>query len=320
MIDRHGRQINYLRLSVTDRCNLRCIYCMPPEGVPRLRHQDILTFEEIERVVKVGAMLGVTKVRLTGGEPLARKGIERLVQCLVATPGIEEVSMTTNGALLAAHAAPLRASGLSRLNISLDTLQPERYRRITRGGSIELVLEGIEAALSAGYDAVKINVVVMREINDDEIGAFARLTRDRQLDVSFIELMAVGRTGLADARRLVPGAEILERLHGLGRLDPLNTSPSSGPAQRFRLDGARGALGLITPVTSPFCHRCNRLRLSSEGKLRSCLLQGGEVELRALLRGSGTDEEIARAFGRAAALKPNRHRCSSLEQMSRIGG
>ncbi|MEW6357374.1 MAG: GTP 3',8-cyclase MoaA [Planctomycetota bacterium] len=320
MIDRQGRRINYLRISVTDRCNLRCIYCMPPEGVPPVPHESLLTFEEIQRVVSIGASLGITKVRLTGGEPIVRKSIEKLVRYVAETPGLKEVGMTTNGILLAERAGSLRSAGISRVNISLDTLQPERYRRISRIGRVDQVLKGIEAALAAGYDAVKINVVVMRDVNDDEIEAFARLTIDRQIDVSFIELMAVGRTGLADARRLVPGDDILERLRAMERLDPVEATPSSGPARRFRLKGGRGVIGLITPVTSPFCERCNRLRLSSEGRLRSCLVEGGEIELRALLRAGCPDEEIAQAFRKAASLKPVRHQCRPLEHMSRIGG
>ena len=320
MIDPHGRQLDYLRVSVTDRCNLRCIYCMPPEGVRQLRHEDLLTFEEIARTVAVGASLGLTKVRLTGGEPLVRKGVEALVGLLSRTAGVSHVTMTTNGILLAAMASTLRQQGLHDLNVSLDTLRADRYRRITRCGRVEDVLRGIDAALSADFASVKINTVVMRGINDGEIADFARLTLERPITVRFIEFMAVGRTGLADEDLLVPAASILERIGELGAIESVETAKTSGPAQVFRLSGAAGAIGVIAPVTAPFCRTCNRLRLTSEGRLRSCLIRGGEVDLRARLRGGASDEEIAQAFRETAAMKPLEYSCGASIKMSRIGG
>lgn len=320
MIDAHGRRINYLRVSVTDRCNLRCVYCMPPEGVPMLRHEDLLTFEEIARIVRVGASLGIGKVRLTGGEPLVRRGIVELTQSLCAIPGVGQVAITTNGILLPEYAHPLKAVGLRGVNISLDTLRPDRYRAITRGGAIERAYAGIEAALREGFRPVKINMVVMRGINDDEIQDFARLTMDRPLEVRFIEFMAIGRLGLVDRDRLVPAETILREMGKAGRLDPVGRLGASDPAEVYHLEGAQGALGVVAPVSSPFCRRCNRLRLTSEGKLRSCLVEGGEVDVRALLRGGGGDAEIAEAFRKAAAGKPMAYSCCVPAKMSRIGG
>ncbi|NLG26862.1 MAG: GTP 3',8-cyclase MoaA, partial [Chloroflexi bacterium] len=249
--DACGRAISYLRVSVTDRCNLRCVYCMPEEGVALRPHAEILRYEEIERLVRIAVTLGVRHVRLTGGEPLVRAGIADLARLLTAIPGLEELSMTTNGTRLAELAAPLAEAGLRRVNVSLDTLRPERYSAITRCGELSDVLRGIEAARSAGLEPVKLNTVVVRGTNDDEVVDFARRTLDEGWHVRFIELMPVGE-GVTPGDEYVPSSEIREHIEAaLGPLEPAEL-PGSGPARYLRLAGAPGTLGFISPLTEHF--------------------------------------------------------------------
>ncbi len=310
MLDSYGRKISYLRVGVTDFCNLRCIYCMPPEGVPPRSHGEILRFEEIERVVRVATRLGIDKVRLTGGEPLVRRGVEDLVRIIAGIPGIYDLALTTNGMRLAEMASGLKAAGLRRVNISLDSLKPERFKEITRGGDLGQVWRGIEAARRVGLAPIKLNVVVMRGVNDDEVAEFAGLTISQDLHIRFIELMSLGKEAWHGLGH-VPSSELKMRLEdapggGLaGR--PLEAVPGQdgdGPARYYRFARARGTIGFISPVTDHFCHSCNRLRLTPSGKLRSCLLSNGEVDLLGALRHGMTDAELEAFLARVIAEKP----------------
>jgi cyclic pyranopterin phosphate synthase len=322
--DSFQRPINYLRISVTDRCNLRCVYCMPEEGVPMLAHFDILSYEEIFTIVKAASELGVNKVRLTGGEPLVRAGLADLVRLLAGLKSINDISLTTNGILLERYAAELKEAGLMRVNVSLDTLQPDKFRRITRRGYLEDTLNGIEAARSAGLNPVKINVVVMAGLNDDEVQDFARKTVDDGWHVRFIELMPTSG-GDAIAAKLVSAAEIRKRLEPLGELEPWRTDVGNGPAKYFRLPGASGTIGFITPVTEHFCYQCNRLRLTADGKLRPCLLNEEEIDLREPLRGGASAAELKGLIEKAIAGKPKGHHLSGGSRhqgrpFSQVGG
>ncbi len=323
--DTHNRPINYLRVSVTDRCNLRCRYCMPEEGVATCTHADILTFEETARVVRAAASLGINAVRLTGGEPLVRLGCVDLVRFVAQTPGITDVAMTTNAVLLASQAEALKEAGLKRVNISLDTLDRRRFAAISRVDALPQVLAGIEAAQRIGLSPVKINTVVMRGINDDEIVALARTGSDRGWHVRFIELMPLGQSG----EQYVSCEETRQRLEQeLGQLTPVGareTVNGAGPARYFRLPGASGTVGFISPVSNHFCDQCNRLRLTADGRLRPCLLSERETDLRALLRSGATDGDLAEAVTEAIRLKPLSHHLAEHEApkgrtMSQIGG
>ncbi len=304
--DSFQRPINYLRISVTDRCNLRCLYCMPEEGVTLMSHHDILTYEEIYTVVKVAAGLGINKIRLTGGEPLVRLGLAGLVKMLAGIKGIDDLSLTTNGILLAEHAAALKKAGLRRVNVSLDTLKPERFRQITRCGELADTLKGIETAKAVGLEPVKINMVVMAGVNDDELIDFARKTIDDDWHVRFIEFMPVITDDPASTR-LFSVKEMRKRIETLGKLEPWKVEVGNGPAKYFRLPGAKGTVGFITPVTEHFCYQCNRLRLTADGKLRPCLLSEQEIDLREAVRSGASHEEIKRLIEKAIACKPERH-------------
>jgi len=301
--DSCGRSINYLRVSVTDRCNLRCIYCMPSPGIALIPQRQILSYEEIRAVVRATAEAGISKIRLTGGEPLVRAQLPELVAMLSRVPGIEEVSLTTNGTLLKRHALELKRAGLTRVNISLDTLNEVRFRDITRVGELSTVLDGIEAAREAGLNPVKINMVVIRGVNDDEVTDFARMTVDREWHVRFIERMPFnGEVGF------VPADELQKRIGLLGKLEPRVPPTGNGPAAYYRLPGAIGTIGFITPLSEPsFCSRCNRLRLSADGRLRPCLMSDDEIDLRTPLRNNAQPSELKRLVLEAVASKPERH-------------
>ncbi|MBN1161654.1 MAG: GTP 3',8-cyclase MoaA [Dehalococcoidales bacterium] len=304
--DSFQRPINYLRISVTDRCNLRCVYCMPPEGIALMSHNDILSYEEIVTLVKAAAELGITHIRLTGGEPLVRAGLPELVRMIADIDAITDLSLTTNGILLAQYAADLKDAGLMRVNVSLDTLKPERFRQITRCGELKNTLKGVEAANEAGLTPVKINMVVMAGINDDEIIDFARKTIDDGWHVRFIEHMPVNGEDI-NTIKLVSVADIKKRLEPLGNLEPFKIDKGSGPARYYRLPGARGTVGFITPVTEHFCYRCNRLRLTADGKLRLCLLREDEIDLREPLRSGASIQELKDIITKATAAKPRGH-------------
>lgn len=322
ILDSFGRSINYLRISVTDRCNLRCLYCMPPEGVPQITHSELLSYEEIWTVVRVAAELGINKVRLTGGEPLVRADFPQLVKMLSQIEGIEELALTTNGVFLKKYALELKQAGLSRVNVSLDTLKPDKFRYVTRLGELKDVLEGIEAARKAGFEPVKINTVVMRGINDDEILDFAKMTYEDGWHVRFIELMPF--KGVAE---FVPSIELRQHIKLLGKLELCTSISGNGPAMYYRLAGAKGTIGFISPLTeTAFCSRCNRMRLTSDGKLRPCLLGEDEIDLRMPLRNNVSMEELKRLILKAVASKPEHHYLEGgnirvvKRKMSQIGG
>lgn len=320
------RKITYLRVSITDRCNLRCFYCMPSQGLRLMEHTDILSYEEILRVVKVSAQMGITKVRLTGGEPLLRRNVRRLVSGILSVTGIQDVSLTTNGVLLKSMARPLWDSGLRRINISLDTLNPLKYRKITRRDHYHEVYEGIREAESVGFSPIRLNVVAVRGINDDELGCFARLSIEKPYSFRFIEYMPMGAATDWDAARFISGNEILTRLEKYGPLLPIPRHPSDGPCRRFRFEGALGEIGLISPISDHFCDSCNRLRLTADGKFRSCLLSDNEVDVKNSLRRYCSDADLAALIQEAIDKKPTRHGLRaggnqpSLQHMSRIGG
>ena len=334
MKDSHGRVIDYLRISLTDRCNFRCIYCMPAEGVCMMDHDEVLRIEEIEAIARVATRIGIRSVRLTGGEPLVRKGVVDLVAALKDMPGIENVSMTTNGVLLPEMAAELKAAGLSRVNISLDTLDPEQFAFITRVGKIESTLKGIDAALEAGFNPVKINAVTVRSLNQDFL-AFAKLSIDRPLHVRFIEYMPVGESTGSDGTGwgkadVVPSEELLGIINeraaaeGLPELVPTGDADKPlgwGPARYFEFPGALGTVGFISPLSRHFCSQCNRLRLTADGKLRPCLFSDREIDVRTALR-EGGEEAVYNCFLEALNMKPDDHhdKVGTERNMSQIGG
>ena len=321
IVDKYFRRINRLRISVTELCNLRCIYCRPENGLALSEHKDILTYEEITTVVRHAVKLGIKSFRLTGGEPLVRKGIENLLCMLGKIQGIEDLAITTNGIYLKNYAKFLRESGLFRLNISLDSLEETKFERVTRGGKLKDVLDGIEEVLQLGFKNTKINVVAMKGINDDEFEEFARLTLERDIEVRFIEYMAMNKESLASEDKFIPMSDIIdiiERNNELIALPP--PMLGSGAAKLYKIKGAMGTLGFVSAVSQPFCGSCNRLRLTSDGKLRSCLLSGGEVDLKAILRNNPTEEILTDAFIRAANLKPSVHAGKGHVVMHQVGG
>jgi cyclic pyranopterin phosphate synthase len=325
LIDSCNRRLNYLRISVTDRCNLRCAYCLPCEDIPRLPHDEILRYEEILRIVRVGARLGISKVRVTGGEPLVRKGIYGFLAELSRLPEIRDLSLTTNGVLLQENAAALRSAGVSRINISLDTLRPERYREITGMDAFQQVWAGIRAAEAAGFNPIKLNVVALRGVNEDELVDLARLSLESPLHVRFIEFMPIGQSRIEGRPRLlVP--EIQERIGVLGKLMPLQRAEMDGPAHRYRFEGARGEIGFIPAISHQFCRQCNRLRLTASGQLRPCLLSDRQEDLKGPLRRGCSDAQLAEIFFSATRHKPSDHNLAAGEpahvccQMRSIGG
>jgi len=290
--DGFGRAHNNLRISVTDRCNLRCTYCMPEDAV-FMERSELLTFEEIAHFVRVAATLGIDKVRLTGGEPLMRRDLPRLVELLSAIPGMRDIGLTTNGLLLADHATALRAAGLQRINISLDTLDPDRFRQVARRDGLEQTLEGIEAARQAGFRPIKINAVSMRGLTEHEVIPLARFARERGLEMRFIEYMPIGADQW-DRQKVYFADEILEQLsREFGPVVPVEDADPRAPAQEFRYTDGGGCFGIIASVSRPFCMSCNRIRLTADGKLRNCLFALDEVDVKQLLRGNASDEKIA---------------------------
>jgi len=325
-LDTHNRHINYLRISVTDRCNLRCIYCMPQQGVSLIGHDDILRYEEILRVAAAAAAHGISRIRITGGEPLVRRGITDLLAGLYAIAGITDVSITTNGILLEPMAAALRAAGLRRINISLDSLQPAKYRMITRGGNVDAVLAGIRQARIEGLSPIKINVVVLRGINDDEAVDFARLTLDRPVHIHFIEFMPFESDAGMNEQHFISNAEIQQRIRAVGELLPARPEHTNGPAQLFQLPGACGRIGFISPLSNHFCATCNRLRLTADGRLRACLFSDDEIDLKTPLRQGCSDVQLQKLITEAILSKPKAHRMTEpsfrtcCRSMSAIGG
>lgn len=325
LTDGHNRPVSYLRVSVTDRCNLRCRYCMT-EQTQWLPKGAILTLEEIHRVVKIATGLGITKVRLTGGEPLCRKGIVGLIERIHQIDSLKDIALTTNGTLLADLAPSLKQAGLKRLNISLDTLEDETFRQITGQNLWAAAWKGIEAALAEGLHPVKLNCVAMRQYNDHQIERMAELTRRFPLHVRFIEYMPIGIDPKQGQKHFISIDEIKKRLERLGQLAPIAPSDGDGPAQRFRLDDSPGEIGLIGSMSAHFCSRCNRLRLTADGHLRACLLADEQIDLITPLRQGASDDQIRALFNQALALKGKMHRmrfdgnCTVNSKMAGIGG
>lgn len=318
--------VKTLRISVTDRCNFRCVYCMPEDKIDWVPRETLLRFEEIVSVARTALRHGIRALKITGGEPLVRHDLPRLVSMLKQLPESPGLSMTTNGALLDLYAIPLRKAGLDRLTVSLDTLSPDRFREITRGADIRRVWRGIDAAAAAGFGPPKINCVAMRGINDDELADFAVLTFDRKMTVRFIEYMPLGRTALGGEyeQRFISENDIREIITDrVGPLAATSVDAGYGPAIVYRIPGAAGKIGFISAMSKPFCETCNRLRLTAEGQLRSCLFDGGEVELRPILRATDQDQardDLQDAFMRCVAFKPEVHSYHGNRQMSQIGG
>ncbi len=308
LVDSWQRQINYLRISVTDLCNLNCVYCAAG-SIVHLAHDDILRYEEIQRIVRIAADMGITKVRLTGGEPLARPDFVKLVRMISRIDGIDDVAVTTNGILLSKYARELKEAGLNRVNVSLDTLKRDRFEQITGGDKLAAVLSGIKAAHQAGLEPVKINVVVMRGKNEDEILDFGRKTINDGWHVRFIEFMPFGLCG-TEGVETVPTTEIQERLQVLGKLEPFSGPAGNGPARYYRFPGSKGSVGFITPMTEHFCATCNRLRITSDGHLRPCLLGNDEVSLKEALRNGAGDDAIERLIRQAVIIKREEHHLS----------
>ncbi|HEU5424036.1 MAG TPA: GTP 3',8-cyclase MoaA [Nitrolancea sp.] len=323
--DAFGRAMTYLRISLTDRCNLRCVYCMPAIGMKFAPRQELLTDDEILAVVRAAAKIGFSKIRLTGGEPTVRPHVADIVREIAHTPGIDDVAMTTNGLLLGRLAGDLKAAGLRRVNVSIDSLQSERFTRITRGGKIEKVWEGIAAAEAAGLTPIKLNAVVVRGQNDDEVADLAALTLTRPWQMRYIEVMPLEGVGEVHDEGLVTTAEtieLIERAHG--ELEALE-APLGDPARIYRLPGGVGTIGFISPVSQPFCAFCNRIRLTADGKLRLCLLRNDEVDVRDIRRGGGSEEELIERIRLGVWRKPWGHGLAEGDRdtgrgMSQIGG
>ena len=325
LVDPYGRVHDDLRLSVTDRCNLRCVYCMPTEGMTFLPRSDVLSFEEIVRVARVARDLGVRSVRITGGEPLVRRGICDLVAG-VAALGFDDVALTTNGILLSSLADRLAEAGLRRVNVSCDSLRPDRFAAIRRRGELDVVLDAMDAAEAAGLQPLKVNVVLLRGRNDDEILDFAAFARDTGRVVRFIEYMPLDAEGAWDRDQLVPGREVHEQIDAVWPLDPVADPGDPAPADRFRFRDGRGEIGLISTVTEPFCGTCNRLRLTADGAVRNCLFSDAEHPVRDVLREGGTDDDVALVIRRAVWGKLPGHGINEpgflrpARSMSMIGG
>jgi cyclic pyranopterin phosphate synthase len=314
MVDSFGRRVEYLRISVTDKCNLRCVYCMPEEGLPWLKKDKLLSYEEIRDIVEVLAPLGLRRIRLTGGEPLVRKDLPRLVELLAAVEGIEDLAVSTNGVLLGRLASPLKAAGATRVNISLDSFRKDRVDALARReGTYERVLEGMKAAEDAGLEPIKINVVLIRGRNDDEILDFAEATRDHPWHVRFIELMPTASNLELSSQNFFSCQDALARLREVDTLDPVPGPTGNGPASYFRFPGALGTVGVITPMSHSFCDGCNRLRLTADGMLRPCLFGTLQTNLREPLRAG---EDLLPLIRDTLRIKPERH---DLVQGSTLG-
>ncbi|HPC84937.1 MAG TPA: GTP 3',8-cyclase MoaA [Smithellaceae bacterium] len=330
MLDPYNRDINYLRISVTDRCNLRCTYCRPKEGISLKGHEDILRYEEILRVVSRATALGFVKVRLTGGEPLVRRGFVEFAAALKKIKGLEDISLTTNGILLEKYADAIFNAGITRINISLDSLDGEKYAEITRGGNLEDVFRGIAEAEKAGFSPIKINTVIVRGFNDNEVLDFARLALTKPFQIRFIEIMPVSPVNTGHAEDFLPNRQLLETIGRHFRLLPLQGKKhkTDGPARLYKLEEGRGEIGFINPVSDHFCATCNRLRLMADGKLRACLLKEEEVDLKAALERRCSDEELDELIRKAVRFKPEKHDLDCTDRhlkkchrdMSDIGG
>ena len=330
LIDAHGRLHDYLRISVTDQCNLRCLYCMPEEGMVFMHHEKLLSFDEIADVVRTGAKLGIRKLRITGGEPLVRPNLDQLIAMLSAIPGIEDIALTTNGLLLGKYAQSLKDAGLNRVNISLDTLDPARFRMIARRGELSKVLQGIEAASAASLTPIKLNMVLLKGINEDEIGAFLKLSQQSSLHVRFIEYMPIGHADDNWRKHYLPLTTVTETATAMGiPFEPIQRLVGNGPSKDYQFVGGKGTFGLIHPVSNHFCDHCNRLRLTADGNIKPCLYWVDELEVRPAL---GNEQAMLALFQKAMNIKPQNHEMAAKlweekqshipteRRMSQIGG
>lgn len=325
LIDNCNRHLNYLRMSITDRCNLQCCYCEPQDLIPKLSHAEILTYEEILRVVRIATRLGISKVRVTGGEPLIRKGVYEFLGELTAIKGLKDVSLTSNGVMLKDNLAKIQAAGISRINISLDTLNPVKYREITGYDEFNRVWQGIEKAHQMGFYPIKLNIVALKGINDDELAEMARLSFQYPFHIRFIEYMPIGRSDFnPDSLLLAP--EIKSRISDLGNLVTVQEDEHDGPARRYKFDDAIGEIGFIPALSQHFCNKCNRLRLTASGQLRPCLLSDHQEDLKEAIRKDGSDQQLADIFIKAVRHKPSDHNLVTKNpahvcgQMRAIGG
>jgi len=326
LLDNNHRVINYLRLSVTDRCNLRCIYCMPEKGIRFMPHSEILTYEEMLHIVRLSIQKGIRKVRLTGGEPLVRKGFISFLERLCKIEGLEEITLTTNGVLLKSLAADIKDCGISRINVSLDSLRPERFFRITGRDCFKQVWEGIEEAEHMGFNPIKINVVAIKGVNDDEILDFAALTLEKPYHIRFIELMPIGDKNISMDDKFISTKEIFKKIETISMLQPIANNLLDGPAEKYVLEGAKGEVGFIGALSNHFCDKCNRLRLTPEGHLRGCLFSDQEIDLKTPLRQEKKDACLLKLIELAIKNKPKEHglleygprKC--VRQMNSIGG
>lgn len=330
LTDKYGRVHDYLRISLTDKCNLRCVYCMPAEGMHFMENDKHLTFDEIEAVVRTAARLGIRRLRLTGGEPLVRPHLEDLVARLSAIPGIEDIALTTNGIFLAPRAERLKAAGITRVNISLDSMKQEKFAQITRGGDVSKVLASLDAAVRVGFQPIKLNVVLMKGFNDDEVDDFLRMTLDREIHVRFIEYMPIGHDDDSWRERYLSLDYVKERCDALGfAAEPTKSVYGNGPAESFKIEGSKGSFGLIHPVSSHFCENCNRLRLTADGNLKPCLFWEDEFNVRKYI---GDEQALEDLFFRSLDIKPENHEMAKVlfheelthspttRRMSQIGG
>ncbi|HWR40907.1 MAG TPA: GTP 3',8-cyclase MoaA [Patescibacteria group bacterium] len=326
MFDCYQRTINYLRVSVTDRCNFRCMYCMPSQGVQLLDHSDILSYEEFIRLLEVFSRQGIQKIRLTGGEPLVRKGLTDFIRNIAAIEAINDISLTTNGCLLAPMAEQLKNAGLNRVNISLDTVDAKKFRRITRGGDVADTLRGVAAALEVGLTPVKLNTVLTELLTMADLEYFVDLVQRHPVNVRFIEYMPIGECRVGAGPSVEEVKTMLEQL-GHGLLTPVSAPTGNGPARYYQLPGAKGTLGFVTPISEHFCSQCNRVRLTADGKLKPCLLSDQEIDLKAALRSGASEERLVELFQQTVAAKPEGHSLTPQQgksevrrRMSQIGG
>jgi len=336
LIDNFGREISYLRVSITDRCNYRCIYCQPEKPFSFTPHQEILRYEEMVEIIEEAVKLGISKVRITGGEPLVRKGVLNFIRQLKKIKKLKDISLTTNGFFLDEYASKLKSAGLNRVNVSLDSLQEEKYRKITRGGSLEKVLKGIHSAIKAGLLPIKINTVVMKGVNDDEIDDFVKLTLKNKVNIRFIEFMPTTDKLINEYENsFISVLKIRDYLIKRHLLKPLKIYTNNGPAKYYQINGAKGTVGFITALSQHFCENCNRIRLTSDGKIRPCLFSNKEIDLKSEIRNSEKlnintpylrKKLIQEKIIEAVKLKPARHKLNTKIkenvsfQMSRIGG
>lgn len=330
MLDKYDREINYLRVSITDRCNLHCTYCRPKEGISLKGHDDILRYEEIIRIVSQAVKMGLIKIRLTGGEPLVRRGFVEFARALKQIQGLQDISVTTNGILLDKYAKDIFHAGITRINVSLDSLDKDKYFQITGGGNIDDVVRGIAAAEQTGFSPIKINTVVIRGFNDDEVLDFAQLALRKPFQIRFIEIMPISEVNVNQADKFFPTNQLFAKIRQHFELEPLEgkKNKSDGPAKIYRIKGGLGEIGFINPVSDHFCSTCNRLRLTADGKLRACLLKDEEIDLKSALCRQCDDDELMALIRQAILLKPEKHDLDCTDRhlkkchrdMSDIGG